>query len=130
MPPKRWKSVTPYVWTAWPRSQRSVSHAAASDTPRLPLSCRMSEYVKKIAAEEFAAQVARVFSNSESPYGHVDAEQVSPGPHLPSLRSREPENQRPLKPFSLTPMLWTNPSPSARMAGRQRIPHCNPLRGR
>ena len=107
----------------------SGAYRTASDTPRLPLSCRMSEYVKKIAAEEFAAQVARVFSNSESPYGHVDAEQVSPGPHLPS-GSREPENQRPLKPFSLTPMLWTNPSPSARMAGRQRIPHCNPLRGR
>ena len=36
----------------------------------------MSEYVKKIAAEEFAAQIAKSFSSSDSPYGHVDAEQV------------------------------------------------------
>ena len=47
----------------------------------------MSEYVKKIAAEEFAAQIAKSFSSSDSPYGHVDAEQVcSPLHFLLSLR--------------------------------------------
>ena len=46
----------------------------------------MSEYVKKIAAEEFAAQIAKSFSSSDSPYGHVDAEQVCVQPSL--FRSR------------------------------------------
>lgn len=49
----------------------------------------MSEYVKKIAAEEFAAQIAKSFSSSDSPYGHVDAEQVCSPLHFCSLSLRK-----------------------------------------
>jgi hypothetical protein len=50
----------------------------------------MSEYVKKIAAEEFAAQIAKSFSSSDSPYGHVDAEQVCSPLHF--LLSLSPQS--------------------------------------
>lgn len=57
----------------------------------------MSEYVKKISAEEFAAQIAKHFSSSDSPYGHVDAEQVCdtfhaalPHPHIHCQFTKEP----------------------------------------
>ena len=36
----------------------------------------MSEYVRKIAAEEFSSQIAHVFSANDSPFGHVDCERV------------------------------------------------------
>ena len=35
------------------------------------------QFVKKIAGEEFASHVARVFSNNDSPYGHVDVETIT-----------------------------------------------------
>ena len=53
------------------------------------------EYVRRIAAEEFGSSVARVFSSTDSPYGHVDVEQITAALRAAVL-AEAVENARPL----------------------------------
>ena len=48
-------------------------------SPSLPMLRTMrpaTQYVRRVAAEEFAASIARHFGASDSPFGHVDGDQV------------------------------------------------------
>ena len=91
------------------------------------------EYVRKIAAEEFSASVARTFSATDSPYGHVDVEGIV-GAFRTALLAEAVDQARPLHalpPHAMVGVMrrFLGPIPARSTACETRRPPLAPLGG-